>query len=207
MPWLERVNSVVWTWYGGMEVGNVLADILAGDIIPSGKMPFTIPKKYEDCPVARYGEYKAGDCRYNDDILVGYRGFDYDGIEPLVPFGHGISYSKFEYSELKVSVLDNSAEISFKIKNIGDFTAKETAQVYIGDPVCSVMRPPKELRAFEKVELKSGETKEVKLNIGANDLSFYDESISDWKLEKGEFIVYVGASSRDIRLSESFEIV
>ena len=207
MPWLQSANSVIWTWYGGMEVGNALADILAGDIVPSGKMPFTIPKKYEDCPVARYGEYKEDDCRYNDDILVGYRGFDYDGIEPLVPFGHGISYSSFEYSELKINVLDNGAEISFKIKNIGDFTAKETAQVYIGDPVCSVKRPPKELRAFEKIELASGETKEIKLRISSIDLSFYDETIKDWKLEKGEFIAYVGSSSRDIRLSEGFEIV
>ena len=205
MPWIDKANSVVWTWYAGMEVGNVLADILAGDIVPSGKMPFTIPKKYEDCPVARYGEYKVGDCKYNEDILVGYRGFDYDEIEPLVPFGHGISYSNFEYSDLDITVLEDGAEICFRIKNIGGVTAKETAQVYIGDPVCSVKRPPKELRAFEKVELTSGETKEIKLKISLFDLSFYDETINDWKLEKGKFIVYVGSSSRDIRLTKEFE--
>lgn len=206
MPWLDKVNSAIWTWYAGMEVGNALADILAGVIVPSGKMPFTIPKKYDDCPVARYGEYKSGDCKYNEDILVGYRGFDYDGIEPLVPFGHGISYSEFEYSDLKVNAVSDGAEISFKIKNIGDFTAKETAQVYIGDPVCSVKRPPKELRAFEKIELDPNETKEININIKLMDLSFYDETISDWKLEKGEFTVLVGSSSRDIRLSEKFAI-
>ena len=207
MPWLDKVNSVIWTWYAGMEGGNALADILAGTIIPSGKMPFTIPKKYEDCPVARYGEYKSGDCKYNEDILVGYRGFDYDKIEPLVAFGHGLSYSEFEYSELKASVLEDSAEITFKIKNIGDFVAKETAQIYISDPVCSVKRPPKELRAFEKVELAPNETKEIKLYINRKDLSFYDEEIGDWKLEKGEFEVLVGSSSRDIRLISSFEIL
>ena len=206
MPWLDKINSVVWTWYAGMEVGSALADILAGDIVPSGKMPFTIPKKYEDCPVARYGEYKTGDCKYNEDILVGYRGFDYDGIEPLVPFGHGISYSDFEYSQLKITVLNDGVQISFKLKNIGDFIAKETAQVYIGDSVCSVKRPPKELKAFKKVELVPGETKEITLNINLTALSFYDETINDWKLENGEFMVLVGSSSRDIRLRERFEI-
>ena len=189
-----------------MEGGNALADILAGDVVPSGKMPFTIPEKYEDCPVARYGEYKSGDCKYNEDIFVGYRGFDYDDIEPLVPFGHGISYSNFVYSNLEIAVLDDGAEISFKLKNVGAVTAKETAQVYIGDPVCSVKRPPKELRAFKKVEIASGETKEIKLKISLRDLSFYDETIHDWKLENGEFIVFVGSSSRDIRLNKSFEI-
>lgn len=206
MPWLDKVNSVIWTWYAGMECGNVLADILAGIIVPSGKMPFTIPKKYDDCPVARYGEYKSGDCKYNEDILVGYRGFDYDGIEPSVPFGHGISYSEFEYSELQIKTLDNGAEISFKIKNIGDFTAKETTQVYINDPICSVKRPPKELRSFKKVELAPGETKGIKHKISLLDLSFYDETIRDWELEKGEFRVLIGSSSRDIRLCGSFVI-
>lgn len=206
MPWLDKVNSVIWTWYAGMECGNVLADIIAGVIVPSGKMPFTLPKKYEDCPVARYGEYKEGDCKYNEDILVGYRGFDYDGIEPLVPFGHGISYSEFEYNDLKVNIVSDGAEISFEIKNIGEVTAKETAQVYINDPVCSVKRPPKELRAFKKVKLAPGETQEIKLKISLRDLSFYDDTIRDWKLENGEFKVLIGSSSRDIRLIESFVI-
>ena len=206
MPWLDKVNSVIWTWYAGMECGNVLADIIAGVIVPSGKMPFTLPKKYEDCPVARYGEYKSGDCKYNEDILVGYRGFDYDGIEPLVPFGHGISYSEFEYNDLKVNIVSDGAEISFEIKNIGEVTAKETAQVYINDPVCSVKRPPKELRAFKKVKLAPGETQEIKLKISLRDLSFYDDTIRDWKLENGEFKVLIGSSSRDIRLIESFVI-
>ena len=206
MPWLDKVNSVIWTWYAGMECGNVLADIIAGVIVPSGKMPFTLPKKYEDCPVARYGEYKEGDCKYIEDILVGYRGFDYDGIEPLVPFGHGISYSEFEYNDLKVNIVSDGAEISFEIKNIGEVTAKETAQVYINDPVCSVKRPPKELRAFKKVKLAPGETQEIKLKISLRDLSFYDDTIRDWKLENGEFKVLIGSSSRDIRLIESFVI-
>lgn len=206
MPWLDKVNSVIWTWYSGMECGNVLSDILAGVIVPSGKMPFTLPKKYEDCPVARYGEYKMGDCKYNEDILVGYRGFDYDNIEPLIPFGHGMSYSEFEYSNLAIKTLKSGAEISFKVKNIGKFKAKETAQVYINDPVCSVKRPPKELRNFQKIELEPNEEKEIKLIINDMDLSFYDETIGDWNLEKGEFNVLIGSSSRDIRLSGSFKI-
>lgn len=206
MPWIDKVNSVIWGWYAGMEGGNALADILTGDIVPSGKMPFTLAKKYEDYPVARYGEHKEVNCKYNDDILVGYRGFDYDNIEPMFPFGHGISYSNFEYSDLEISTEATGAVISFSVKNTGKVTAKETAQVYIGDPICSVMRPIKELRNFKKVELKPREKAKISLPIKESDLSFYDEIIEDWKLEKGEFTVFVGSSSRDIRLNGSFII-
>lgn len=204
MPWIDKAKAVIWNWYGGMEVGHVLCDILTGDICPSGKMPFTLPKDYEDHPVARYGEYKAGNCKYCEDILVGYRGFDYDNIEPLFPFGHGISYSTFEYSDLNIQVGEQGATISLKVKNTGTVKAKEIVQVYIGDVECSVKRPPKELRNFEKVELEPEETTEVSLNISSMDLAFYDEMTEKWKVEDGEFVVYVGSSSRDIRLTGSF---
>lgn len=206
MPWLQKARAVLWTWYGGMEGGNVLCDILTGAICPSGKMPFTLPRDYADTPVARYGEYKADNCKYNEDIFVGYRGFDKDNIEPLFPFGHGLSYSKFEYSDLSVEAKENGAVVSFTVKNVGSVTAKETAQVYIGDPECSVARPIKELRNFQKVELKPQESTEISFEITQRDLSFFDEQTEDWKLEKGVFTVFVGSSSRDIRLKGEFKI-
>jgi len=206
MPWLQKARAVLWTWYAGMEGGNVLCDILTGDVCPSGKMPFTLPRDYADTPVARYGEYKTGNCKYNEDIFVGYRGFDKDNIEPLFPFGHGLSYSEFEYSDLSVEAKEKGAVVSFTVKNAGNVTAKETAQLYIGDPECSVARPVKELRSFQKVELKAGESKQITLEITERDLSFFDEVTDDWKMEGGTFTVYVGASSRDIRLSGILEI-
>lgn len=206
MPWIDKAKAVIWTWYAGMEGGNVFGDILAGNVCPSGKMPFTLPKDYADTPVARYGEYREGNCKYNEDILVGYRAFDNDNIEPMFPFGHGISYSSFEYSDLSVTAKEDGAEVSFVVKNVGNVVAKETAQVYIGDPVCSVKRPPKELRNFKKVELKPNESEKITLDITSMDLSFFDEITDDWKLEKGTFTVFVGSSSKDIRLTGEFEI-
>lgn len=204
MPWIEEAKAVIWTWYAGMETGHVLSDILTGDICPSGKLPFTLPRVYTDTPVARYGEYQAVNCKYNEDILVGYRAFDYDDIEPMFPFGHGLSYSSFGYFDLEIETSKNGAVIRFKVKNTGTNVAMEIVQVYIGDPKCSVIRPPKELRNFQKVKLKPGEIAEISLSITEKDLSYYDEVESGWKLEHGEFEVMVGASSRDIRLKGMF---
>ncbi len=206
MPWIDKAGAVIWTWYGGMEVGNVLCDILTGDICPSGKMPFTLPRDYSDTPVARYGEYKAGNCKYNEDIFVGYRAFDKDNIKPLFPFGHGLSYSSFEYSDLIVEAKGEGATVSFTLKNVGKVAAKETAQLYVGDPECSVCRPVKELRNFKKVELKPQERVKISLELTKQDLCFFDEITDDWKLEKGVFTVFVGSSSTDIRLMGEFEI-
>ena len=163
-----------------------------------------VPKVYGDTPVARYGEYQEGNCTYKEDILVGYRGFDYDDITPMFPFGHGLSYGDFEYSDLAVDVQREQIVVSFKVKNTGSVTAMETAQLYIGDPVCSVMRPVKELRNFKKVKLQPDETALVSLPVSVMDLCYYDEISDGWKLEDGEFTVLIGASSRDIRLEGSF---
>ncbi len=206
MPWIDDAKAVIWNWYSGMETGNVFADILIGDVCPSGKMPFTLPFEYSDTPVARYGEYRENNCKYNEDILVGYRGFEYDNITPMFPFGHGLSYAEFEYSDLNVKVKDKSAEVSLKVKNIGNVPAKETAQLYVGDNVCTVKRPVKELIDFKKAEVNPGETVKITLYITQEDLSFYDESTEDWMFENGEFTVYVGSSSKDIRLKCSFKI-
>lgn len=206
MPWLADVKAILWGWYAGMEGGHAMGDILVGTVVPSGKMPFTLPRAYEDCGVARYGEYKEGPCRYNEDILVGYRAFDYDNMEPLFPFGHGLSYAKFTYSDLRIAVSGERATVTFSVKNEGAVAAKETVQLYVGDPECSVKRAVKELRNLKKVALMAGEEKEVTLALSAKDLSFFDEQTEEFVLEKGEFLVYVGSSSRDIRLQGSFVI-
>ena len=206
MPWLGSVRSVLWTWYAGMEGGNALADILFGTVSPSGKLPFTLPKRYEDTPVFRYGEHKEGDCRYNEDILVGYRAYDYDGIEPLFPFGHGLSYASFAYSDLEVGVEGETARVTFTVKNTGAVTAMEVAQLYVGDVHCSVKRPVKELCDFKKITLAPGESRTLTLTASRQALSFFDEESDRFVLEAGEFFVYVGASSRDIRLTGSFTI-
>ncbi len=204
MPWVEEAKAVIWTWYAGMETGHVLCDILTGDVCPSGKLPFTLPKTYTDTPVARYGEYQKTNCKYQEDILVGYRAYDYDNIDPMFPFGHGLSYSDFSYSDLAIATGENEVVISFQIKNTGPAAAIETAQLYIGDPVCSVKRPPKELRNFKKIKLEPGQMTMVSLPVSVRDLSYYNEATKDWHLEHGEFTVYVGSSSRDIRLKGSF---
>ena len=206
LPWIQDAKAVIWTWYAGMEVGHVLSDILTGDICPSGKLPFTLPKTYADTPVARYGEYQRTNCKYNEDILVGYRGFDYDQIEPMFPFGHGLSYSSFQYSDLELVRKEDGLEVGFLVTNTGSVPAMETAQIYIGDPVCSVKRPPKELRNFKKVKLMPGETIRITLPITMSDLSYYDEESEGWKLEAGEFTVSVGSSSRDIRLEGRIDV-
>ena len=206
MPWINEVNALVWGWYAGMEGGNALAAVLAGDISPSGKMPFTLPYKYEDCPVARYGEYKRGDCRYNEDIFVGYRGFEQDNIKPMFPFGHGISYSRFEYSSLSAAAVPVGIEICFKVTNTGDYPAKETAQIYIGNAAAPVKMPPKELKGFEKVDLGVGESAEIKLTVSKAELAYYDETADEWRTPSGEYTVYIGSSSADIRLCERVQL-
>ncbi len=206
MPWLPQAKAVLWSWYAGMEGGHALADILFGAASPSGKLPFTLPVQYSDTPVSRYGEYQAGTCRYNEGILVGYRGYDQDGITPMFPFGHGLSYAEFAYRDLVTSQQDDGVLISFTITNTGHVPSAETVQLYIGDPVASVMRPPKELKGFQKVWLQPDESKTVAFMVSTRDLSFYDERSQDFVCEPGKFTAMIGSSSRDIRLTGTFEM-
>lgn len=208
MPWIDKAKSVVWTWYAGMEGGNVLGDILTGKVCPSGKMPFTLPVRYEDTSVAKLGEYKAVSCAYNDDIMVGYRWFEHDGIKPMFPFGHGLSYSAFEYSGLTVGEADENGcvEVEFDITNVGSVAAAEAAQVYVTDDECSVVRPKKELRGFCKLFLEPGQTKRAQVVLCERDFMFFDEAQNKWTLEPGAFTISVAASAEDIRLTQTVEI-
>ena len=202
MPWLDDVKAVIWSWYSGMEGGNALADVIRGDVCPSGKMPFTLPYRLEDSPAHRYGEYQETNCKYNEDIYVGYRGFEKDNIRPMFAFGHGLSYAKFDYSDLSVTDVGDSINVEFSITNASDTDAMETAQVYVG--INGVPdRPVKELKGFEKVSVKARDTERVSVEISKEELRIWD---GGWKLLLGSYTVYVAAASDDVRLSENIEI-
>lgn len=213
MPWVDRVPSIVQSWYLGSIGGEALADVLTGKVTPSGKLPFSYPKKLEDCPAHYYGNMSyPGDSisqEYKEDILVGYRWYDTKKVEPLFPFGYGMSYTSFDYGKLQASrksISENDTlQISLTVKNSGHVDGKEIVQLYIGDEKCSVLRPVKELKEFAKVELKAGEEKQISFYIDADDLKFYDNKRNEWVVESGKFKAYVGASSADIRGVVEFE--
>lgn len=213
MPWVNRVPSIVQSWYLGSIGGEALADVLTGKVTPSGKLPFSYPKKLEDCPAHYYGNMSyPGDSisqEYKEDIFVGYRWYDTKKVEPLFPFGYGMSYTSFDYGKLQASrksISENDTlQISLTVKNSGRVDGKEIVQLYIGDEKCSVLRPVKELKEFAKVELKAGEEKQISFYIDADDLKFYDDKRNEWVVESGKFKAYVGASSADIRGVVEFE--
>jgi len=202
MPWIDSVKAVVWSWYAGMEGGNVLADVIRGEICPSGKMPFTLPCKLEDSPAHRYGEYQATNCKYNEDIYVGYRGFERDGIRPLFAFGHGLSYASFAYSDLSVTNVGDSINVEFSISNASDVDGMEVAQVYVGINGVSD-RPVKELKGFDKVKVAAHSTVPVSITIKKDDLRVWEDG---WKLLLGTYTVSVAAASDDVRLACNIQI-
>lgn len=217
MPWIDEVESVVQLWYSGSEAGNALARVLSGEVNPSGKLPFTFGRKLDDYMAHAEGTKFPNPSKvfYHDGILVGYRGFERRGIEPLFAFGHGLSYTSFEYSDIKL--LNNEVtlsagqddviqKVSVTITNTGNRPGKEVVQLYIADSEASVIRPVKELKGFEKVQLMPGESTSVTFCITSEDLAFYDDIAGEWRVEAGEFGVLVGASSADIRLKENFTV-
>ncbi len=201
---VQRVPSILWSWYGGMEAGNAVADLLSGKVNPSGKLPFTLPVTLEQSPAHALGNYPGRnlELNYEEDILVGYRWFDTKHIQPQFPFGYGLSYTHFSVTGFSTDQLrygkEATIQAKFTIKNTGNTYGAEVVQLYVSDPVCPVLRPEKELKAFEKVFLKPGETKTVVLPVKVADLAFYDESKKAWNTEAGEYILQLGNSSRDI---------
>lgn len=213
IPWINDVPSIIQSWYLGSIGGNALADVLTGKVCPSGKLPFSYPKKLEDCPAHHFGSisYPGDSIRqeYKEDILVGYRWYDTKNIKPLFPFGYGMSYTTFDYGKAQISQKhmknNETLEISLKIKNTGNLKGKEVVQLYIGDEKCSLLRPTKELKKFIKVDLNPGEEKNISFNINAEDLKFYDNRVQKWIVEPGKFKAYIGSSSADIRNIIEFE--
>jgi beta-glucosidase len=201
---VHRVPSILWAWYGGMEAGNAVADVLSGKVNPSGKMPFTLPVSLEQSPAHALGNFPGRDLEvnYEEGILVGYRWFDTKKIAPQFPFGYGLSYTSFELGALSTDKAaygkDEVIQVKLTVKNTGSRYGAEVAQLYVSDPVATVLRPAKELKAFEKVLLQPGETKVVELNVKVADLAFYDESKKDWNVEAGDYILQLGNSSGNI---------
>ena len=211
MPWVEDVPAIVQCWFCGSQAGNSIADVVFGKVNPSGKLPFTFPVKIEDSPAHALGVYTCGpDVEYTEGIYVGYRWYENRDIKPLFAFGHGLSYTKFEYSDFKASSsvsADGVLKASLKVKNVGPREGKEVVQLYIGehDPVLD--RPVKELKAFDKVSLAPGETKTVSFEIPASDLAYFNPEKHEWVLDGGHtFTVYFAAASDDVRGTADFKI-
>ena len=209
MPWIGQVRSIAQCWFCGSQAGNSIADVLFGAVNPSGKLPFTFPARIEDSPAHALGAYTCGnDVHYKESIYVGYRWFDTKGIRPLFAFGHGLSYTEFEYGEVNVSskVSANGVlKASVKVKNIGSRDGKEIVQLYIGEENPLLERPTKELKAFEKVSLAPGETKTVKFEIPVSDLAYFNADTHSWVLDSGhKFTAYFAAASDDVRGTADF---
>jgi beta-glucosidase len=206
--WIDETPALVEMWYGGQEGGHALASILFGDANPSGKLPVSFPKKFEDSPA--YANYPGQDLKVNyaEGIYVGYRYFDTKNVEPQFPFGLGLSYTAFEYSNLKVVTSLESggqkgvfgAQVSLRVTNTGSRAGAEVVQLYVHDGHSKIDRPVRELKGFQRVELKPGETKSVEFKMDRAALSYWSPYKKDWVAEPGTFEIQVGASSRDIRL-------
>jgi beta-glucosidase len=204
---VHRVPAILWSWFGGMEAGNAVADLLSGTINPSGKLPFTIPVTLDQSPAHALGNFPGRNLQvnYEEDILVGYRWFDTKKIVPQFPFGYGLSYTGFSIGNFATDKTSygkgETIHAKCTLKNTGSRYGAEVAQLYVSDPVCSVLRPEKELKAFDKVFLKPGESKTIELTIKVADLAFYDETKKAWNVEAGEFVLHLGNSSRNISKS------
>ena len=200
--WRDLVDAILLIWQPGQEVGRVTADALVGVINPSGKLPVTFPKDYKDVPSWSFpGEPPDNPVKvvYYEDIYVGYRYYDTFGVEPAYSFGYGLSYTEFEYSDLKVEVFEESIKVKFKVKNVGKYPGKEVAQVYVSPPRGEIPKPLQELKGFRKTRLlQPGEAEEIEVEIPLRLLASY--SCGKWVVEAGKYEIRVGSSSRDIRL-------
>lgn len=214
MPWVDKVPAIVQGWYLGSMGGKSLADVLGGAVNPSGKLPFSFPVKLEDCGAHAFDalSYPGDSIRevYKEDILVGYRWYDTKKIPALFPFGHGLSYTTFQYGKpvasAKKMAADGTLTVTVPVKNTGSVAGKEVVQLYVGDDKCSVLRPLKELKHFQKIALQPGEEKSVTFTVTPEDLQFYDDKAACWKSEPGKFKLYIGSSSTDIRGTVNFEL-
>lgn len=206
MPWIDKVKGVLEGYLGGQASGGAIAEILFGVANPCGKLAETFPKKLSDNPSYLNFPGEGDKVEYREGLFVGYRYYDKKELEPLFPFGHGLSYTTFEYTDIlvdKKEILDTETlKVKVKVKNTGKLSGKEVVQLYVKDIESSVIRPLKELKGFEKVELQPGEEKEVVFELGKRAFAYYNTEIKDWYVESGDFEILAGSSSRDIKLKE-----
>ncbi|MCC8143624.1 MAG: glycoside hydrolase family 3 C-terminal domain-containing protein [Tannerellaceae bacterium] len=204
--------AIVWGWFNGMEAGNAFADILTGKENPSGKMPFTLAYSLDQYPAHAFNNYpgRKGVVNYDEGILVGYRWFDTKKQPVVYPFGHGLSYTTFEYGQLstdkQVYGTDDVVKVSFTLTNTGSRQGGEVAQLYVSDVESSVCRPSKELKGFDKVFLEPGETRTVEISVPVSELAFYDETQRKFVVEPGEFQFHIAASAGDIKNTVSIQV-
>jgi beta-glucosidase len=204
--WIEDAHTILETWYPGMEGGKAIANVIFGDINPSGKIPMTFPKLLKDSPAHKSTKTFPGEnlkVYYEEGIYVGYRYFEKENIEPLFPFGFGLSYTTFEMKNAicdksKLNSMEDSLKVKIEISNIGERAGSEVIQIYSEAPSKAVDRPLKELVGFEKIFLEKGEKKEVEIKVKAKDLQYYDTEKADWSIEQGKYYLHIGNSSADI---------
>ncbi|WP_238387921.1 glycoside hydrolase family 3 C-terminal domain-containing protein [Pararcticibacter amylolyticus] len=206
--WADKVKGIIQAGYPGQEGGDALAEIIFGDVNPSGKLTVTFPKKLEDSPAHKLGEYPGDsvNVHYKEDIFVGYRYFDTYKVQPLFPFGHGLSYTSFRYSPLSTAVSNGLVTVTMTIQNTGIKAGAEVVQLYVKDKKASVKRPEKELKGFQKVFLKPGESVTVAFRLDKDAFSFFDEKTGKWVQEAGDFELLAGSSSRDIRVKSKVKL-
>jgi beta-glucosidase len=225
--WNDKAKGIVYAWYGGQIGNQALAEIIAGKVNPSGRLPITIERDFKDSPGYGYlpqgeslfsggngraeREHPVYDIKYNEGVYVGYRWYEKKNIEPLYWFGHGLSYTKFEYSDLEVTrpVIDHRdvLGVTVLVQNVGQLAGTEVVQLYVHNDHASAPVPIKELKGFKRVELKPGEKKYVTIDLHNRDFAFWNPKTKSWTAEKGKFILLIGPSSRDIRLSKSIVLI
>lgn len=218
MPWAKKVSAIMQCWFMGSETGHSIADVLSGDVNPSGHLPYTWYQSLEQCGAHALGEYPGTkrtdsyiwDEEYKEDIFVGYRYVDKQRLTPLFPFGHGLSYTQFSIGKAQLSATSMTADgtitVTVPVTNIGKVAGSEVVQMYITDKKCSVARPVRELKGFKKVSLAPGETKQVTLTISRDALAFFNADLHEWQVESGDFEVSIGNSSRSIASRSSFKV-
>jgi beta-glucosidase len=217
MPWVDKVPAILEAWFPGEEDGNAVAAVLFGDVNPSGKLPLTFPRRLADLPANTPEQYPGTNkvVHYSEGVFVGYRHFDAENIEPLFPFGYGLSYTTFAYKNLSIGSNKLSASsqpggtvaISFDIANTGKVSGQEVAQVYVGIPSTSAIpQPPMQLKGFEKAALRPGQTRRIRLTLDARSFSYWDINAHDWKIQPGTYRIMVGSSSRNIQLQDSLQV-
>ena len=204
MPWANKVPAILYAWYLGSEAGPAIADVLAGRVNPSGKLPFSMPVKLDDCAAHSFGAIaypgNGKTVEYKEDVLVGYRWHEAKHIPARYSFGHGLSYTTFQYGKPTIEQDGTTCRITLSVKNTGKVAGKEVVQVYVGENNPTVTRSPKELKAFQKMALQPGESREVTFTLeGDTAFGFYDETAHRWTTNPGTYTLYIGSSSTDIR--------